>query len=198
MLDRVCRSIRPFARGNHEYVDWFRIAMELWIQHDGRVGEICTPNGPVHERSVNHQVSYPVVLAVIGKVLFFRHHVAHGSRLQRRQLLLYEYLDAVDDLSFGLTGQYHLRSFIRQRQDGADSRRIEADRTSNFRVPKISGILAVEWAHPPALHRTYKAILAFDYGFVAMLSKDEDVGIARYGFRGGASRQRNLSVSIRH
>ena len=64
--------------------------MELWIQHDRRVGQICTPNGTVRERSVNHQVSYPVVMAVIAEVLFFRHHIAHGSRLQRRQLLLYE------------------------------------------------------------------------------------------------------------
>src|SRR5258708_39165790 len=91
---RPC-SIRPSACGNHEYVDWFRIAMELWIQHDGRVGQICTPNGTVHEWSVNHQVSHPVVLAVVGKVLFFRHHVAHGSRLQRWQLLLYERLNAL-------------------------------------------------------------------------------------------------------
>src|ERR1700740_1385067 len=65
------RSIRPFACGNHEYVNWFRIAMKLWIQHDGRVGQICTPNGAVHDRSVNHQVSHHVVLAVIGKVRFF-------------------------------------------------------------------------------------------------------------------------------
>src|ERR1700722_589628 len=65
----VCRSIRPSAHGNHEYVDWFRIAMELWIQHHGRVVQIGTPNGAVHEWSVNHHVSYPVVLPVIGKVL---------------------------------------------------------------------------------------------------------------------------------
>src|SRR5271169_2573053 len=114
-LDWVRCSIRPPARGYHEYVDWFRSASELWIQHDGRVGQICTPNGTVHERSVKHQVSHPVVVAVIGKVLVFRHHVAHGSRLQGRQLLLHEYLDALEDLSFGLTGQYHLRSVIRQR-----------------------------------------------------------------------------------
>src|SRR5882724_2181030 len=44
--DWVRRSIRPPARGNHEYIDWFRSATELWIQHDGRVGQICTPNGP--------------------------------------------------------------------------------------------------------------------------------------------------------
>ena len=113
--------------------------MELWIQHDGGVGQICAPNGTVHERRVNHQVSYPVVLVAIGKVLFFRHHVAHGSRLQGRQLLLYECLDALDDLCFGLTGQYHLCSFIRHWQNGANGRRIEAERASKFRVPKISG-----------------------------------------------------------
>src|SRR5260370_1362320 len=176
--DWVCCSIRPPARGYHEYVDWFRSATELWIQHDGRVGQICTPNGTVHEWSVKHQVSDPVVVVVIGKILFFRHHVAHGSRLQGRQFLLYECLDAVDDLSFGLTGQYHLRSFVRQRQDGAGSRRIVADRASNFRVPKISGISTIEWAHPPSLHGAYETILAFDCGFIAMPSKDEDVGIA--------------------
>src|SRR5258708_9922866 len=143
MLDWVCRSIRPSARGNHEYVDWFRSASELWIQHDGRVGQICTPNGAVHERSVKHQVSDPVVAGAIGKVLVFRHHVTHRSRLQRRQPLLYECLDAVDDLSFGLTGQYHLCSFISQRQDGAGNRRIEADLTSNFRVPKITRFLTL-------------------------------------------------------
>src|SRR5258705_4203190 len=115
-------------------------------------------------------MSYPVVLAAIGKVLFFRHHIAHGSRLQGRQLLLHECLDALDDLSFGLTGQYHLRSFICQRQDGAGSRRIEADRASKFGVPKISGILTIEWAHPSSLHGAYKTILAFDCGFIAMPS----------------------------
>ena len=102
--DWVRRSIRPPARGNHEHIDWFRSATKLWIQHDGRVGQICTSNGAVHEWSVKHQVSYPVVVVAIGKVLFFRHHVGHGSRLQGRQLLLYECLDAFDDLSFGLTG----------------------------------------------------------------------------------------------
>jgi len=34
-LDWVCSSIRPPACGNHEYVDWFGMSMELWIQHDG-------------------------------------------------------------------------------------------------------------------------------------------------------------------
>ena len=152
--------------------------MELWIQHDGRVGQIGTPNGTVHERSIKHQVSDPVVLAVIAKVLFFRHHIAHGSRLQRWQLLLYECFDAHDDLSFGLTGQYHLRSFIRHRQNGAGSRRIEAEWASKFGVPKITGKFAIEWAHPPSLHDTHETVLAFDCGFVAMPSKDEDIGIA--------------------
>ena len=89
--------------------------MELWIQHDGSTGQIRTPNGTVHDWSVKHQVSHPVVGAAIGKVLVFRHHVAHGSRLQGRQLLLYECLDALEDVSLGLTGQYHLRSVVRQR-----------------------------------------------------------------------------------
>src|SRR5579864_7038290 len=104
--------------------------MELWIQHDGRAGHICTPNGTVHERSVNHKVSYPVVAVAIGKVLSFRHHVAHGSGLQGWQLLLDECLDTLEDLSFGLTGQRHLRSFVGHRQNGARRRRIKAERTS--------------------------------------------------------------------
>ena len=62
--------------------------MELWIQHDGRVGQICTPNGTVRERSVNHQVSYPVVMAVIAEVLIFRHHVAHGMPLRLLRTML--------------------------------------------------------------------------------------------------------------
>ena len=106
--------------------------------------------------------------------------------------------DAVDDLSFGLTGQYHLRSFVRHRQDGAGSRRIEADRTSNFRVPKISGIIAIDWAHPPSLHGAYETILAFDCCFVAMPSEDQDLGIAGYGRRSRTPRQGDLSISIRH
>src|ERR1700720_1376126 len=148
------------------------------------------------ERRVNHQVSYPVVLAVIGKVLFLRHNVAHGSRLQRWQLLLYECLDALDDLSFGLTGQYHLRSFIRHRQNGAGSRRIEAERASKFRVPKINGKFAIEWAHPSSLHDTHETVLTFDCGFVAMPSQDEDIGIARDGLRGRAPRHGNLGVAL--
>src|SRR5713101_509237 len=118
-LDWVRRSIRPPARGNHEYVDWFRSTTELWIQHDGRLGQICTPNSTVHERSVKHQVSHPVVVGAIVKVLLLRHHVGHGSRLQGWQPLLYECLHPFEDLSLGLTSQYHLRSFVGHRQDGA-------------------------------------------------------------------------------
>src|SRR5271169_5322623 len=163
-LDWVRCSIRPPARGYHEYVDWFRSATELCIQHDGRVGQICAPNGTVHGR----------------------------------QPLLDECLDAVDDLSFGLTGQYHLRSFVRQRQDGAGSRRIEANRTSNSRVPKIGGILTVDWAHPPSLHDAYETILAFDRGFIAIPSQNQDLGIERDGLRGRTPRQGYLGVAIRH
>src|ERR1700723_1354350 len=53
------RSIRPPAGGNHEHVDWFRSATELWIPHDGRLGQICTPDSTVHKRSVKHQVIHP-------------------------------------------------------------------------------------------------------------------------------------------
>src|SRR6185369_15113709 len=195
---RRTRSIRPSVCGNHEYVDWFRIAMELWIQQDGRVGQICTPNGTVHERSINHQVSHPVVLAAVGKVLFFRHHVAHGSRLQRRQLLLYECLDALDDLSFGLTGQYHFRSFICDRQNGACSRRIKADWASKFRVPKINGKFAIEWAHPPTLHDTHETVLTFDCGFIAMPSENKDRSVARDRVGSRAARQGNFGIAVWH
>src|ERR1700686_2206661 len=190
------RSIRPSARGNHEYVDWFRSAAELWIQHDGRVRQICTTYRTVHERSVKHQVGDPVVASAIANILFFRHHVTHGSRLQRRQFLLYECLDALDDLSFGLAGQYHLRSFIRHRQNGAGSRRIEAERASKFRVPKIKGKFAIEWAHPPSPHGTDESVLSFDGGFVATPSQDEDIGIARNVLWDRAPRQGNPGVAI--
>jgi len=46
-LDWVRRSIRPPARGNHEFVDRFRIAPELWVQHHGH---IYTPNAAGRER----------------------------------------------------------------------------------------------------------------------------------------------------
>ncbi len=101
--------------------------MELWIQHDRSVGQIRTPHGTVHDWSVKHQVSHPVGVTAIVKVLFFRHHVGHGSRLQGWQPLLYECLHGFEDLSFGLTGQYQLRSLDRNWQDGAGSGRIEAD-----------------------------------------------------------------------
>src|SRR5260370_34958656 len=58
--DWVRRSIRPPTRGDHEYVNWFGSATELWIQHDGRVGQICTPNGAVHGWRVKQQASKPV------------------------------------------------------------------------------------------------------------------------------------------
>jgi len=174
LFSRVRRSIGPPARGNHEYVDGLRGATELWVQHHGRLRQICTPNGTVHERSVKHQMCHPVVATVIREVLVLRHHVRHGSRLQRRQSLLYEFLDAVDDLSFRLTGQYHVRSFIGHRQNGAGSRRIEADRTSKFRVPEISRQFTLEWAHPSSLHDAYESILALDGSFIAMRSKNQD------------------------
>src|SRR5271168_1091167 len=102
-----------------------------------------------------------MVLTIVRKILFLRHHVGHGSRLEGRELLFHKCLDALDDLSFGLTGQHHLRSFVGQRQDGADSGRIEADRTSNSRVPK-NRELTIEWAHPPSLHNAYETVLALD------------------------------------
>ncbi len=131
------------------------------------------------------------------KVLFLRHHVGHGSRFQRGQFVLYECLDAVDDLSFGLTGQYHLRSFVRQRQDGAGSRRIEADRTSNFRVPK-NREFTIEWAHPPSLHDAYETILAFDGSFIAMRPKNQNLCIAGYGGWSRTLCQGYFGISIRH
>src|SRR5579862_3965481 len=161
-------SVRPPAGGNHEYVDWFRSAIELWIQHDGRIGQVGAPYGAVHEWSVKHQVGHPVVVALIAQVLFFGHHVAHGSRLQGRQPLLHERLDAVDDLSFGLTGQDHLRPFVRHRQDGAGSWGIEADRAAKFWVPKINCKFPVEWRHPPSFRDADETVLAFDRGFIAV------------------------------
>src|SRR5258708_21188014 len=89
---RPC-SIRPSACGNHEYVDWFRIAMELWIQHDGRVGQICTPNGTVHEWRGKNQVSNPGEdVSIVRKVLFLRHHVGHEWSVHRGQFRYYECL----------------------------------------------------------------------------------------------------------
>src|SRR6202034_78092 len=192
------RSIRPSACGNHEYVDWFRSARELRIQHDGRVGQICAPNGTVHEWRVEHQVSHPVVVAIVGEVLVLGQHVGDGSRLQRRQLLLYECLDAVDDLSFRLTGQYHLRSFVRHRQDGAGRRRIEADRTSNLTGPKINRQFTIEWAHPSSLHDAYETILAFDGSFIAMRPKNQNLCIVGYGVWSRTSCQGYFGISIRH
>jgi len=152
--------------------------MELWIQHDGSTGQIRTPNGAVHDWSVKHQVSDPVGVVAIVKVLVFRHHIGHGSRLQGRHPLLYECLHAFEDLSFGSTSQYHLRSLNRNWQDGAGCRWIETDRPSNFRVPKVIRTIALEWAHPISLHGAYETILAFDCGFITVPSKDEDVGVA--------------------
>src|SRR5262249_15094807 len=184
----VRRPIGPPARGNHEYVDWFRSATELWIQHDGRLRQICAPNGTVHERSVKHQVSHPVVAALIGKGLVFRHHVGHGSRLQGRQSFRYEFLDAVDDLSFGSTCQHHLRSLVGHRQDAAGRWRIEADWTSNFRVPKIRRQFAIEWAHPPSLHDAYETILALYRSLIAMRTKNQNLCIVGNGVWCCASR----------
>src|ERR1700685_326719 len=195
-LEWVRRSIRPPARGNHEDVDWFRIAMELWIQHDGSSWHIRAPSGTVDEWCVKHQVTDPVVVGAIVKVLFFRHHVGHGSRLQGWHPLLYECLHTFEDLSFGLTGQYHLRSFICNWQDGADGQRVVADRPSKFRVPKAVGKITLEWAHPPSLHSAYDTILAFDCAFIAVPSQNQDFGIARDGPGRRAPRHGNLGVAI--
>src|SRR6267154_3717690 len=113
-------------------------------------------------------MSHPVGVTAIVKVLFFRHRVCHSSRLQGWHPLLYESLHAFEDLSFGLTGQYHRRSFIRNWEDGAGSRRIETDRTSNFRVPKVVSTFALEWSHPISLDGAYETILAFDGSFIAI------------------------------
>src|SRR5580692_11457319 len=176
-LDWVRRSIRPPARGNHEYVDWFGIAMELWIQHGGRVRQIRAPNGAVHEWRVKHQVGNPVGVTAIIKVLLFRHHVGHGSRLQGRQPLLYECLHAFEDLRFGLTGQDHLCPFYGNWQDRPGSRRIEADRPSSVRVPKTVGTFALEWTHPISFHHAHETVLALDSDFVTMPPENHNLGI---------------------
>jgi len=198
LLSRVRRAVGPPACGDHEYVDWFRSAAELWIQHDGRLRQICAPNATIHKRSVKHQVRHPVVSTLIRQVLVLRHHVRHGPRLQRRQSLFHKLLDAVDDLSFRLTGQHHFRSFVRHRQDGAGSRRIEAHRTSNFRVPKISRQSTLEWAHPPALHHAYETIPALDGCFIAMRPKYQNLRIVGYRVWSRTSCQGYFGISIRH
>jgi len=56
-----------------------------------------------------------------------------------------------------------------------------------------------DWAHPPPLHCANESILAFDGSLIAMPSQDEDIGIARDGLRGRASRQCDLSkVPLRY
>src|SRR5580704_12217512 len=77
-------------------------------------------------------------------------------------------------------------------------RRIEADRTANLRVPKISSIITTEWGHPSSLNHAYETVVAFYFGFIAVPAQNQDLGIARDGLRGRASRQGDLSIAIRH
>src|SRR6202041_2357298 len=97
-----------------------------------------------------------------------------------------------------LTGQCHFRSFVCHWQNGAGSRRIEAEGASKFWVPEIGGVLAIERAHPPSLDETHETVLAFDCGFVAMPSQDEDIGIARDGLRGRTPRHGNLGIAVHY
>jgi uncharacterized repeat protein (TIGR03803 family) len=57
-------SIRPFPNRDHPNVDGFSI-FELWVQHDRRVGNICSPCPRVHVRRVNHHMG-KVVVSVVG------------------------------------------------------------------------------------------------------------------------------------
>ena len=74
--------------------------MKLWIQENGRARHVCTPGHTVCQGKVKHQMWSPVP-DVVSKVRLTRHHVGHPARLQGWQLFLNEYLDGVDDLSFG-------------------------------------------------------------------------------------------------
>src|SRR6202030_1692095 len=56
----------------------------------------------------------------------------------------------------------------------------------------------VEWIHPSAFYNADEAILAFGCRFIAVASKDHNCGIAGDGWRGRASRQRDLRVPVGH
>ena len=59
--------------------------------------------------------------------------------------------------------------------DRLNGRRIETERTPHLGIPELR---VVESGHPRSFHDTHETVLAFDGGFVAVPSEDQDFGIA--------------------
>src|SRR5262249_53827319 len=78
-------------------------------------------------------------MAQMGKVCILRHHIAHGPRLHRRNLLLrIRLLNTRDPLFYrGHSSQRHLRQLAINRQDRPYSRWIEANRPFLLRTPDV-------------------------------------------------------------
>ena len=101
----------------------------------------------------------------------------------------------VEHFRFGFSRQDQLGLFDDEWKVGPYGGRVEADGSTQLGIPKDR---IVDSSGPGSLHDTHETVLTFHGGFVTVPSKDQNLGIARDGFRRRAPRQRYLCIAIRH
>src|SRR6202041_2511250 len=130
----------------------------------------------------------------IGQIRILGHHVGHRASFEDRELLfLYRGLHTLFDFGFGLSSQYQFCPHQSDWQHSSRGGRIEAERASSLRTPKLR---TVEWVHPSAFYSADEAILAFHGRFIAVFSEDHNCRIAGNRWRSRAPPQRDLGSSV--
>jgi hypothetical protein len=80
----------------------------------------------------------------------------------------------VEHLSFGLSSQYQLGLLDGEWKIGSCGWRVEADGSTQLGIPKVR---IVDSSGPRSFHHTYETVLTFNCGFLAVPSKDQNLGI---------------------
>src|SRR5712692_3293145 len=135
LIHRGSGTVRPLGDWNQKHGVSL---LSLSKCHNYRgTRQACTPTCRLCEWNEKHQVGVPVPVTV-AQVPLLGQHVAHRAGFQWRHLLLVESrFDVLEHLSFGSSTQYQLGSFDREWNVESSARRVEADRSPQFRIPKI-------------------------------------------------------------
>ena len=130
------------------------------------------------------------------QVLLLRHHVAHRSPLQCRQLLLVQCrVGRRHHLRFRLSRQRQFCLHQEDRRKRPCRLRIKANGRANLGIPELRFVAA---RAPRPLHNTQKAIRPLHRGRESLPSQHHHLGSRCDRCRGSTAGQRDLRILVGH
>src|ERR1700736_6828173 len=119
--------------------------------------------------------------SLVAQITLLRQHVGHRARLRRWQFPLIDGRgDSIEDLRFRPPGYDQLGLFDRARKIGPYRRSIEAERTAQFRIPKVR---IVDSGSPRPFYQAYETVLPLNGSFIASFAENKNFGVAGDGIR---------------